>query len=29
MHESIVGLSDFIETYNNIFDVSACIEEIS
>jgi hypothetical protein len=29
MHESIVGFSDFIETYNNICGVSACIEEFS
>jgi hypothetical protein len=29
MHESIVGFSDFVETYNNIFGVSACIKEFS
>jgi hypothetical protein len=29
MHESIVGFSDFIETYNNIYGDSACIGEFS
>jgi hypothetical protein len=29
MHESIFRSSDSIETYKNIFGVSACIEEFS